>query len=76
MRRPRHERDMSENQIVNSSFAASHAPIDKVDILARCFSLPDFRTPPDDKRMSINVEFAAEFGFEVRGGKRLDAAPP
>ena len=33
---------MSENQIVDSSFTAIiNAPIDKVDILARRFSLPE-----------------------------------
>jgi hypothetical protein len=33
---------MSEDQIVDSSFTAIiNAPIDKVDILARCFSLPE-----------------------------------
>jgi hypothetical protein len=65
-------------KIVDSSFTAIiKAPIDKVDIPARCFSLPErehqgcspthiatgFTTAPDGKRMSINVEFAAELGY-------------
>jgi hypothetical protein len=81
-------RDMSENQIVHSSFTAIiNAPIDKVDILAWCFSLPDreyqgwspahiaagFTTAPDGKRMSINVEFAAELGYEVTAVKDATA---
>jgi hypothetical protein len=62
---------MSGNQIVDSSFSAIiNAPIDKVDIPAWCFSLPEreyqgcspahiaagFTTAPDGKRMSVNVE--------------------
>lgn len=62
---------MSDHQIVDSSFSAIiNAPIDKVDIPAWCFSLPEreyqgcspahiaagFTTAPDGKRMSINVE--------------------
>jgi hypothetical protein len=65
-------------QIVDSSFTTIiNAPIDKVDIPARCLSLPEreyqgfspthiatgFATAPDGKRMSINVEFAAELGY-------------
>ncbi|MBA2934584.1 hypothetical protein HZF05_10805 [Sphingomonas sp. CGMCC 1.13654] len=62
---------MNDNQIVDSSFTAIiNAPIEKVDIPAWAFSLPDheyqdcsgahvaagFTTGPDGKRMSINVE--------------------
>src|SRR5215470_5042547 len=62
---------MTENQIVDSSFTAIiNAPIDKIDIPAWCFSLPEreyqgcspahiaagFTTASDGKRMSINVE--------------------
>jgi hypothetical protein len=64
-------RQMSDNQIVDSSFSAIiNAPIDKIDIPAWCFSLSEgeyqgcspahiaagFTTAPDGKRMSINVE--------------------
>jgi hypothetical protein len=60
---------MSENKIVDSSFTAIiNAPIDKADIPAWCFSLPEheyqgrspahiaagFTTEPDGKRMFIN----------------------
>jgi hypothetical protein len=62
---------MDDRQIVDSSFTAViNAPIDKVDIPAWCFSLPEqeyrdcspahlaagFTTTSDGKRMSINVE--------------------
>ncbi|MHA7776072.1 hypothetical protein [Roseibium sp. M-1] len=62
---------MRENQIVDSSFTAIiNAPIEKIDIPAWCFSLPEqeyqgcspahiaagFTTAPDGTRMSINVE--------------------
>jgi hypothetical protein len=62
---------MNEHQIVDSSFTAiMNAPIEKIDIPAWCFSLPEreyqgcspahvsagFTTAPDGKRMSINVE--------------------
>src|SRR5215468_2105280 len=62
---------MTDNQIVESSFTAIiNAPIDKIDIPAWCFRLPEreyqacspahiaagFTTAPDGKRMSINVE--------------------
>jgi hypothetical protein len=62
---------MRDNQIVDSSFSAIiNAPIEKIDIPAWCFSLPEkeyqacspahiaagFTTAPDGTRMSINVE--------------------
>ncbi|MGL4964874.1 MAG: hypothetical protein ACRC67_26855 [Inquilinus sp.] len=62
---------MSDNQIVDSSFTAIiNAPIERIDIPAWCFSLPEaeyqgcspahiaagFTTAADGKRMSINVE--------------------
>ena len=62
---------MNESKIVNSSFTAIvNAPLEKIDIPAWCFNLPDkeyhacspahvaagFTTAPDGKRMSINVE--------------------
>lgn len=62
---------MNDAEIVDSSFSATiNAPIDKVDIPAWCFSLPEkeyqgcspahiaagFTTAPDGRRMSINVE--------------------
>jgi hypothetical protein len=62
---------MNEHQIVDSIFTAIiNAPIEKIDIPAWCFSLPEreyqgcspahvstgFTTAPDGKRMSINVE--------------------
>lgn len=62
---------MNDTEIVDSSFSATiNAPIDKVDIPAWCFSLPEkeyqgcspahiaagFTTAPDGRRMSINVE--------------------
>lgn len=62
---------MSDRQIVDSSFKAIiNAPIDKIDIPAWCFNLPEseyqacspahiaagFTTAPDGRRMSINVE--------------------
>jgi hypothetical protein len=61
----------NEKVIVESSFSALiNAPIEKVDIPAWCFNLPEneyqscspahvaagFTTAPDGKRMSINVE--------------------
>jgi hypothetical protein len=63
--------DMNGDQIVDSSFTATiNAPIDKIDLPAWCFGLPEqeyqacspahiaagFTTAPDGKRMSINVE--------------------
>jgi len=60
-----------DNQIVDSSFTAIiNAPVERIDIPAWCFSLPEaeyqgcspahiaagFTTAPDGKRMSINVE--------------------
>jgi hypothetical protein len=62
---------MNEHQLVDSSFTATiKAPIEKIDILAWCFNLPEqeyqscspacvsagFTTTPGGKRMSINVE--------------------
>src|SRR5690348_6443157 len=62
---------MEEHIIVDSSFSAIiNAPLDKIDIPAWCFSLPDDEyqgcspahfaagatTAPDGRRMSINVE--------------------
>jgi hypothetical protein len=62
---------MEEHVIVESSFTAPiNAPLEKIDIPAWCFSLPDHEyqgcspahfaagatTSPDGKRMSINVE--------------------
>jgi len=62
---------MNGDQIVDSSFTAIiNAPIDKIDLPAWCFGLPDeeyracspahiaagFTTAPNGKRMSINVE--------------------
>jgi len=62
---------MEEHVIVESSFTAViNAPIEKIDIPAWCFSLPDHEyqgcspahfaagatTSPEGKRMSINVE--------------------
>jgi hypothetical protein len=62
---------MNEHQIVDSNFTAIiDAPIEKTDIPAWCFSLPEreyqdcspahvsagFTTAPDGKRISINVE--------------------
>jgi len=62
---------MEEHVIVDSSFSATiNAPIDKIDIPAWCFSLPDEEyqgcspahyaagatTARDGRRMSINVE--------------------
>src|SRR5215470_15675364 len=62
---------MTENQIVDSSFTAIiNTQIEKIDIPAWCFSLPEreyqgcspahvsagVTTAPDGKRMSINVE--------------------
>jgi hypothetical protein len=62
---------MKEHVIVESSFSAViNAPIDKIDIPAWCFSLPDHEyqgcspahfaagatTSPEGRRMSINVE--------------------
>jgi hypothetical protein len=62
---------MEEHVIVESSFTAIiNAPLEKIDIPAWCFSLPDHEyqgcspahfaagatTSPDGKRMSINVE--------------------
>src|SRR5215470_18885539 len=62
---------MTENQIVDSSFTAIiNTQIDKVDIPAWCFSLPEKEyqgcspahvsagstMTPDGKRMSVNVE--------------------
>ena len=62
---------MNGDQIVDSSFTATiNAPIDKIDLPAWCFGLPEqeyqacspahiaagFTTAPDGKRMSINVE--------------------
>jgi hypothetical protein len=62
---------MNDNQIVHSSFTAGvNAPLEKIDIPAWCFNLPEreynacspahvsagFTTAPDGKRMSINVE--------------------
>jgi len=62
---------MNEHQLVDSSFTATiNAPIEKIDIPAWCFSLPEREyqgcspahvsagctTTPDGKRMSINVE--------------------
>ena len=62
---------MRDNQIVDSSFTAIiKAPIEKIDIPAWCFSLPEkeyqgcspahiaagFTTAPDGARMSVNVE--------------------
>src|ERR1700740_2924619 len=61
----------NEKVIVESSFSAViNAPIEKIDIPAWCFSLPEdeyqncspahiaagFTTSPEGKRMSINVE--------------------
>jgi hypothetical protein len=62
---------MIEHRLVDSSFTATiNAPVEKIDIPAWCFSLPEreyqgcspahvsagFTTTPDGKRMSINVE--------------------
>ena len=62
---------MNESKIVVSSFTAIvNAPLEKIDIPAWCFNLPDkeyhacspahvaagFTMAPDGKRMSINVE--------------------
>ena len=61
---------MNEHKIVDSSFSAINAPIEKVDLPAWAFALPDleyqgcspahvaagFTTAPDGTRMSINVE--------------------
>jgi hypothetical protein len=62
---------MDENILVQSCVSATiHAPIEKVDIPAWCFGLPEFEyqacspahcsagatTAPDGRRMSINVE--------------------
>ena len=62
---------MSEHEIVDSSFTAIiNAPIEKIDLPAWVFTLPDreyqgcspahvaagFTTTPDGERMSINVE--------------------
>ena len=62
---------MNDSKIVDSSFTAIvNAPLEKIDIPAWCFNLPDreyhacspahvaagFTTAPDGKRMSINVE--------------------
>lgn len=62
---------MSDHQIVDSSFTAViNAPVDKIDIPAWCFGLPEqeyqgcspahiaagYTTAADGKRMSINVE--------------------
>jgi hypothetical protein len=66
--------DMSDHQIVDSSFTAIvNAPIDRIDIPAWCFGLSEseyqgcspahiaagFITAPDGRRMSINVETIA-----------------
>jgi hypothetical protein len=65
------EPDMSEYEVVDSSFTAIiNAPIEKIDIPKWCFSLSEkeyqgcspahvaagFTTAPDGRRMSINVE--------------------
>jgi hypothetical protein len=65
------DHDMTQYQIVDSSFAAIiNAPIEKIDIPSWCFGLSEqeyqscspahiaagFTTAPDGKRMSINVE--------------------
>lgn len=70
-RNPTMENDMKEDEIVDSSFTATiHAPLEKIDIPAWCFSLSEqeyqgcspahlaagFTTAPDGRRMSINVE--------------------
>jgi hypothetical protein len=62
---------MNDHEIIDSSFTAViNAPIEKIDIPAWAFALPDkeyqgcspahvaagFTTAPDGKRMSINVE--------------------
>ena len=62
---------MEDNTIVQSSFSATiNAPLERVDIPAWCFTLPEseyqwcspahysagFTTAPDGRRMSINVE--------------------
>ena len=62
---------MEDNTLVESSFSATiNAPIEKVDIPAWCFTLPEAEyqscspahcsagatTSPDGRRMSINVE--------------------
>jgi hypothetical protein len=62
---------MNGDQIVDSSFTATiDAPIDRIDLPAWCFGLPEqeyqacspahiaagFTTAPDGRRMSINVE--------------------
>jgi hypothetical protein len=62
---------MNDRQIIDSSFTAIiNAPIEKIDIPAWCFNLPEreyqgcspshvsagFTSAPDGKRMSINVE--------------------
>jgi hypothetical protein len=62
---------MSQPEIVDSSFTATiNAPLEKIDLPAWAFSLPDaeyqgcspahvaagFTTTPDGQRMSINVE--------------------
>ena len=62
---------MDDNTLVESSFSATiNAPIEKVDIAAWCFALPEAEyqscspahcsagatTSPDGRRMSINVE--------------------
>ncbi len=62
---------MEDSTLVDSSFSATiHAPIEKVDIPAWCFTLPDSEyqacspahyaagatISPDGRRMSINVE--------------------
>ncbi|HVJ40173.1 MAG TPA: hypothetical protein VM639_01700 [Dongiaceae bacterium] len=63
---------MNDNQIVDSSFTSIiNAPIDRIDIPAWCFNLPESEyracspahisagstVAPDGKRMSINVEY-------------------
>jgi hypothetical protein len=67
----RRDHIMSDHQIVDSSFTAViNAPIDKIDIPAWCFGLPEqeyqscspahiaagYTTAADGKRMSVNVE--------------------
>jgi len=62
---------MDDNTLVNSSFSSIvNAPIEKIDILTWCFSLPEAEyqscspahvsagvtTAPDGRRMSINLE--------------------
>ena len=62
---------MTDNKLVQSSFSATvHAPIEKIDLPAWCFGLPESEyqacspahvsagatTTPDGRRMSINVE--------------------